>query len=207
MTAAEILRQLNTLDEHHQIEAKRGTDVDRSFLETVCAFSNEPDLGGGWILLGAEKDESSLFPAYTPVGVSDPDGLSQKISTQCASMFNVRVRPQVRTEEVNGKPLLVVHVPEAPAADKPVYFLADGGFTALKDFLGRCLEGSVPLFLGRLLAIGFPQLFQADERAAFVGLAVEFRHEVRLFLLERETGPRATAPRPSPLRTICRGIS
>lgn len=153
MTAAEILRQLNTLDEHHQIEAKRGTDVDRSFLETVCAFSNEPDLGGGWMLLGAEKDESSLFPAYTPVGVSDPDGLSQKVSTQCASAFNVRVRPQVRTEEVNGKPLLVVHVPEAPAADKPVYFekqgLPRGAYRRIGSTDQQCTEDDLLVFYGQ----------------------------------------------------------
>ena len=153
MTVADLLRQLNTLDEHHQIEAKRGSDVDRSFLESVCAFSNEPDLGGGWILLGAEKDESSLFPAYTAVGVPDPDALSQKIASQCATAFNVRVRPQVRTDEVNGKPLLVVHVPEAPAADKPVYFekqgLPKGAYRRIGSSDQSCTEDDLLVFYGQ----------------------------------------------------------
>jgi len=153
MTAEEILRQLNTLDEHHQLEAKRGSDIDRSFLESVCAFSNEPDLGGGWILLGAEKDEGSLFPAYTAVGVPDPDALSQKISSQCASVFNVRVRPQVRTEEVNGKPILVVHVPEAPTADKPVFFekqgLPKGAYRRIGSTDQQCTEDDLLVFYGQ----------------------------------------------------------
>ena len=153
MTAEEILRQLNTLDEHHRIEAKRGTDIDRSFLETVCAFSNEPDLKGGWILLGAQKDEASLFPAYTAVGIPNPDTLSQKISTQCATAFNVRVRPRVQTEEVNGVPLLVVYVPEAPVADKPVYFkkqgLPRGVYRRIGSTDQQCTEDDLLVFYGQ----------------------------------------------------------
>ena len=153
MTARELLRQLDTLDEHHQIEAKRGSDVDRSFLETVCAFSNEPDLGGGWILLGAEKDEASLFPSYTAVGVPDPDTISQKVASLCATSFNVRVRPQVTTEDVNGKPLIVVRVPEAPTADKPVYFekqgLPKGAYRRIGSTDQSCTEDDLLIFYGQ----------------------------------------------------------
>lgn len=152
MTAVEILQQLNTLDEHHQIEAKRGSDIDRSFLETVCAFSNEPELGGGWIILGVEKDESSLFPSYTSVALADPDALSQKISSQCATAFNVRVRPRVRTESLGGKAVIVVHVPEAPAADKPVYFdrtgLPKGAYRRIGSTDQQCTDDDLIVFYG-----------------------------------------------------------
>lgn len=41
-TADDLLQELLSLDESHRIEAKRCTQVDRSVMETVCAFANEP---------------------------------------------------------------------------------------------------------------------------------------------------------------------
>jgi ATP-dependent DNA helicase RecG len=82
MDIVELIQQLNVFDENHYIEAKRGSDIEKSFYETVCAFANEPDLGGGYILLGITKDEEALFPVYKVVGVADPDALSQKIASQ-----------------------------------------------------------------------------------------------------------------------------
>ena len=64
MTAVELLESLNLLDEHERIEAKRASDIGKSLLETVCAFANEPGLGGGWLLLGAVREELALFPSY-----------------------------------------------------------------------------------------------------------------------------------------------
>ena len=49
----ELIDRLNATDECVNIEAKRGTEIDRSILETICAFSNEPGLNGGiyyWVL-------------------------------------------------------------------------------------------------------------------------------------------------------------
>ncbi len=126
MKAKEILKLLNTLDEHHAIEAKKGSDIDRSFLETVCALANEPNLGGGWILLGVEREDAALFPAYEVSGVAQPDETSQKIATQCASVFNQPLRPRVHTETLNGLPVIVVHVPESSPGDKPIYFKTQG---------------------------------------------------------------------------------
>lgn len=56
MTPLELLRQLNELDEHPRIEAKEGTAMGRSILETVCAFANEPGLGGGWLKNATYRD-------------------------------------------------------------------------------------------------------------------------------------------------------
>ncbi len=55
MNIKKIIYQLNNSDELVNLEAKQGRAIDRSILETVCAFSNEPDLGGGYIILGVWK--------------------------------------------------------------------------------------------------------------------------------------------------------
>lgn len=64
MTALELLESLNLLDENEHIEAKRASEAGKSILETICAFANEPGLGGGWLLLGVVREEMALFPAY-----------------------------------------------------------------------------------------------------------------------------------------------
>lgn len=61
MTAVELLESLNLLDEHERIEAKRASDIGKSLLETVCAFANEPCLGGGWLLLGVVVKSRRCF--------------------------------------------------------------------------------------------------------------------------------------------------
>jgi len=62
MTAFELLESLNLLDENEHIEAKRATDAGKSIMETICAFANEPGLGGGWLLLGVVREDQALFP-------------------------------------------------------------------------------------------------------------------------------------------------
>lgn len=53
-----LLSELKQFGEHSQLEAKRATDVGDSIMQTICAFANEPGLGGGWLLLGVrEPDE------------------------------------------------------------------------------------------------------------------------------------------------------
>ena len=126
MNAHDLLESLNLLDEHEQIEAKRGSEAGKSVLETVCAFANEPGLGGGWLLLGVVREELALFPAYEAEGVAQPDKVAADLATQCRNTFNVPVRVEISTEAVDGKAVLVVHVPEAPAHDKPVYFKSRG---------------------------------------------------------------------------------
>ncbi|HQZ43522.1 MAG TPA: hypothetical protein PK735_11600, partial [Flavobacteriales bacterium] len=64
-TAKELFDELNAQDESTEVEAKGAGPINRSVMESVCAFCNEPGLGGGYILIGADKDESDLFPYYT----------------------------------------------------------------------------------------------------------------------------------------------
>ncbi len=126
MTALELLESLNLLDENERIEAKRASEVGKSVLETICAFANEPGLGGGWLLLGVVREEMALFPSYEAEGIDQPEKLGAEIATQCRNTFNQSVRVEIITENVNGKAVLVVHVPEAQPQDKPIFFKAQG---------------------------------------------------------------------------------
>ena len=60
-SAEDLLQELTALDESHRIEAKHARQIDRSIMETVCAFANEPGLGGGYLLLGLRRDSHDLF--------------------------------------------------------------------------------------------------------------------------------------------------
>ena len=121
-TAEDLLQELTALDESHRIEAKRARQVDRSVMETVCAFANEPGLGGGYLLLGVSRDPQDLFTnAYQIDGIDQPDKIQSDLASQCASVFNRPLRPRVSVEEVEGKSVVVVYVPEAAPTDKPIY--------------------------------------------------------------------------------------
>lgn len=144
MNAQELLESLTLLDENERIEAKRAQDVGKSLLETMCAFANEPGMDGGWLLLGVAPDEQALFPGYAVEGVTDPDKLSADIASQCASVFNMPLRVDIRTESLEGKPVIVVSVPEAAPQAKPIYFkstgLPRGAFRRIGSTDQRCTE-------------------------------------------------------------------
>ena len=126
MTALELLESLNLIDENEHIEAKRASELGKSVLETICAFANEPGLGGGWLLLGVVREEMALFPSYEVEGIEQPEKLGAEIATQCRNTFNQPVRVEISTETIGGKAVLVVHVPEAQPQDKPIFFKAQG---------------------------------------------------------------------------------
>ena len=60
-SAQEIFDILNEQDECTWIEAKGGSESSHSVMETVCSFSNEPGLGGGYIIMGIAIDTGSLL--------------------------------------------------------------------------------------------------------------------------------------------------
>jgi ATP-dependent DNA helicase RecG len=126
VTALELLESLNLLDEQERIEAKRASEAGKSVLETICAFANEPGLGGGWLLLGVVRDEQGPYPSYEVEGIEQPEKLGTDIATQCRNTFNQPVRVDISTESLRGKTVMVVHVPEAQPQDKPVFFKAQG---------------------------------------------------------------------------------
>lgn len=80
-------------------------------METVCAFANEPGLGGGYLLLGAIRTGfKDGLPVYVPENIENPDKIQNDFTTQCSSMFNVRIRPQIETEVVEGKRYLLLRL-------------------------------------------------------------------------------------------------
>ena len=150
MDIKELLDQLNHSDECNYIEAKKGSAIDRSILETVCAFSNEPGLGGGYILLGVEEETQSLFPSYITAGVENPDKLQLDLSSQCAGMFNVAIRPQIDIERIGNTTILKVFIPEAAEGTKPVYFknegLPRGAYRRIGSSDQRCTDDDLLVF-------------------------------------------------------------
>ena len=159
MNAQELLENLNLLDENERIEAKRAQEAGKSLLETVCAFANEPHLGGGWLLLGVTPDEQALFPGYAVEGVPQPDKLSADLASQCATVFNMPLRVDIRTETLAGEPVVVVFVPEAAPQDKPIFFkatgLPKGAFRRIGSTDQRCTEDDLEM------------LYQSRQRESF----------------------------------------
>lgn len=148
----ELMLQLNATDECSNIEAKKASEVGRSILETICAFSNEPNLGGGYVLLGVEKDENSLFPVYTVTGIpfDKLDKIQSDLSSQCADSFNRPVRPQIKVEDVNNKHAIIVFVEEQSEEQKPLYFknigLPQGAYRRIGSADLKCTEDDLSMF-------------------------------------------------------------
>lgn len=127
-SAASLLEELRNIDESHLIEAKAAPKIDRSILETICVFSNEPGLGGGYLLLGVKESiQADMFNVgYDVVGVQDPDQAQSDLASQCATAFNRPVRPIVSVECLEDRPVVVVFVPELAPTDKPLFLKALG---------------------------------------------------------------------------------
>ena len=166
MTALELLESLNQLDEQERIEAKRASEVGKSLLETVCAFANEPGLGGGWLLLGVVREEQSLSPAYVVEGIDQPERLGAEIATQCRNTFNQPLRVDISSEVINGKTVMVVHVPEAQPHDKPVFFKAQGlpkgAFRRISSTDQHCTDDDLAVFYQGREQESFDAGFAAD---------------------------------------------
>jgi ATP-dependent DNA helicase RecG len=76
------------------------------------------------------------------------------LATQCREQFNVPVRVQIANEMLSGKVILVVTVPEAPPADKPVFLksrgLPRGAFRRVGSTDQQCTEDDLlALYQGR----------------------------------------------------------
>jgi ATP-dependent DNA helicase RecG len=148
-TAKELIDELNLLDESDAIEAKEvsGAVIGDSIYETICAFSNEPTLDGGVILLGVKRDSSQLFSLYTVSGIKQPDKLSGDIVSACQNMFNVSVRPNIKRELVDRKVVLRVEIDELQPAQKPLYIkrygLPRGAFRRIGGADVRCTHDDI----------------------------------------------------------------
>ena len=152
-STAALISELNLLDESDSIEAKEisGTDVGSSFYETVCALSNEPNLGGGIILLGVKRDNTQLFPQYNVTGVKDPDRLSGDIVSACQNKFNFPIRPKITRDLVQRKVVVRVEISELSPSQKPLFFpnlgLPRGAYRRLNSSDVRCTIEDMEAFI------------------------------------------------------------
>ena len=148
--AAELFRILNESDECNILEAKGHSDSSRTLLETVCSFSNEPGLGGGYILLGIGEGRDNHVHSYEVEGVENVDKAQLDIATQCKGVFNHPVYPEITVEKLRGKNVLKIWVDELGDTQKPLYFKKDGLPRGAYRRVGsadlRCTEDDLHVF-------------------------------------------------------------
>ena len=126
-TVQQLLDRLQSCDECQRIEAKESkTALGKSALETISAFSNEPGLGGGYLVLGLKPTDDAAGPRYTIIGVNDPDKIQRELAGVCGNTFNIQIRPEIKVEMVNGHPLMIAFIPEALPREKPVFIRKHG---------------------------------------------------------------------------------
>ncbi|MGR7921565.1 ATP-binding protein [Zobellella denitrificans] len=118
---AALLEQLRQLDECSHIEAKRGNDIGGSIMQTVCAFANEPGLGGGYLLLGVNEPDEQHTEFYVS-GVDNTDKLLGDLQANCREQFEQAVPVEARAVLLEGKTVIVVFIPELDPAAKPCTF-------------------------------------------------------------------------------------
>jgi len=150
LTFDELWEILITEDEGVEIEAKKGSEVSKSCRETISAFSNEPSLGGGYLILGIKSPNESETKNYEIEGIADPDKIQLDLATQCSSVFNITIRPQIETATKDGKIVIVAFIPEVQPSEKPVYIinrgLPKGAFRRTASSDQKCTERDMELF-------------------------------------------------------------
>ena len=143
--AAQLFSQLQDMDEHARLEAKASEEMGKSVLETMCAFANEPGLGGGTFLLGVRRNEDS--GVYQVVGIKNPDKLQRDLSSHARTSFNEPVRIRVFPEKLEGKTVLLCDVEESPPYQKPVFIesrgLPKGAFRRIGSVDQRCTNEDI----------------------------------------------------------------
>jgi len=119
----QLLERLQSCDECQRIEAKESkATLGSSVIETISAFSNEPDLGGGYLILGLKKHlENTLGSRYNIVGVDDPDKIQGELASVCRGVFNKQVRPKLSVESIDNKVLVIAFIPESHCREKPIF--------------------------------------------------------------------------------------
>ena len=112
--------RLEQYRENNRIEAKKALGgLPKSIWETYSAFANTL---GGVILLGVIETADKTFDS---VNLPDPDSLIREfwriINDPLKISVNILAEKDVYVEEVDGDRIIVIKVPRADRADKPVY--------------------------------------------------------------------------------------
>ena len=112
--------RLEQYRENNRIEAKKALGgLPKSIWETYSAFANTL---GGVILLGVIETADKTFDS---VNLPDPGSLIREfwciINDPLKVSVNILAEKDVYVEEINGDRIIVIKVPRADRADKPVY--------------------------------------------------------------------------------------
>ncbi len=114
------LKNIQMYRENNRIEAKLSLGgLPKSLWETYSAFANTM---GGILLLGVEeyKDKSLHI-----VNLPEPEKLVEEffeiINNPCRVSANILSEQDVSIEEIDGKRIIVIHVPRARRYERPVY--------------------------------------------------------------------------------------
>lgn len=116
-----LLAELRALDEHPRIEAKRASQAGASIMQSICAFANEPGLGGGYLLLGIGEPDAT-HAEFWAEGVADVDKLLNEIQGNCREQFESAIAIHSQTALIDGQRVVALYVPELDAAAKPCIF-------------------------------------------------------------------------------------
>ncbi len=120
-SAESLLEQLRELDEHPRLEAKSGSQIGASVMQTVCAFANEPNLGGGYLLLGVEEPDEAHVKFWMS-GLSDTDKLLNELQNNCREQFEQPISVKAEVATLEDKRVILIYVPELESAAKPCTF-------------------------------------------------------------------------------------
>lgn len=104
----ELFDELCAHSESARIEAKAGSAIGPSVMQTICAFANEPGLDGGYLLLGVSEQDKH----FVVTGVDDVDHLLQELSNNCRTQFERPLTIEASVETLQDKNVVVVYVPE-----------------------------------------------------------------------------------------------
>jgi len=116
-----LLEQLRQLDEQPRIEAKRASNIGKSVMQTICAFANEPGLGGGYLLPGIDE-QVQASETFSVCGITHADTLLNTIQSNCREQFEYPIAIQGNVALLEGKKVIRLFVPELEPATKPCTF-------------------------------------------------------------------------------------
>lgn len=143
------LTQVERYRENNRIEAKKALGgLPKSLWETYSAFANTL---GGVILLGVEEHEDH---SLHPVDLPDPQALIREFRALVRDPKTVSVNllheDSITWLELDGKDVICIEIPQAQAADRPVYIGADpytGSYYRSGDGDYRCSRETVTQML------------------------------------------------------------
>ena len=121
------LNNIMRYHENNRIEAKKAAGgFPHSLWETYSAFANTI---GGLILLGVEESRDKEL---TVTGIPDPEGYQEEfwstVQDPARVSVNILSSEDVAVHTIDGKAVMVVHVPRADRRQRPVY-IGDSPFS------------------------------------------------------------------------------